>query len=75
MPAMSSARPTAAEPESHDGEERKALPGLLGNQEGDGYRHNKRNQFLTKSFLATRRGEKAMPGIDGGAQQPFHGVR
>ena len=54
---------------------REALPRLFGNQEGDRYRHNEGYQFLAKSLLAARRGEEAMPGIDGGAQQPFHGVR
>jgi len=63
------------EDESNDGDEREALPRLFGNQEGDRYRQHEGYQFLAKSLLAARRGAQAMPGIDGGAQQPFHGVR
>ena len=45
----------------------------IGQQERQRHRQNEGDQLLAKGLLAARGGEQAVPGIDGGAQQSFHG--
>ncbi len=57
----------------HDADQRQPLPGRVGNEERERHGQEERDQLLAKGLLAARRGEQAVPGIDGGAQQSFHG--
>src|SRR5262249_542391 len=54
-------------------DQHEPLPGRLGDEEGKRDGDHQHDQLLAKRLLAARGGEKAVPGVDGGAQQSFHG--
>ena len=61
--------------ENHDTDQREPLPGRVGDDEGERNRQDERGQLLAKRLLAARGGDKAVPAIDGGAQQSVHDER
>src|SRR5262249_26025310 len=61
------------EQQQHHANQHEPLPGRLGDEEGERDGDHQYDQLLAKRLLAARGGEKAVPGVDGGAQQSFHG--
>ena len=63
------------EDEDQRADQRQAPASVCGQEEGERYSDRQRRQLLAERLLRSRRGDEAVPAIDGRLPKPFHAIR